>query len=432
MRHEIRIGVVLAVVLAVFAAVPSTAPAVEIEHYAVSVPGQQTTTGSSGWFDVTGATIDGSNFTAGDRYLLMLWGEHNNSANDRRSGMRLTHGGTQFDHSQSQEESDRTGDVHKTPYFFTTLWTAQNQDLQVQFRNNNATSGTARVEDVTLVAINAEGLIANGDLHFNENTTASGLSTTYVDKASVTFTPDNADDAWWMMGYTRADIIAVNGANYRQRLQIDNSTARSVSAIEGEDGNDYPVYGLGWVQTLDDAEHEVSVQVSENSTNQGFFAAGLFALRLNAFESFAYDTDPGNNPVMAVEDQWYEQAAIDPTVQTEGDWLIAAGTNFDDDNAACKSRIQLDGSDITDETGGWQQDPANHVPNTVADFQTDVSPGTLDIDFDTKADLAVLTSHTRDAWVVGFSMELIPEPGTVFVMMAAGLPALLKRRRNRS
>ena len=54
-----------------------------IEHHVAQVPGQITTT-TTGWQDVPGAVIPGSSFTVGDRYLVLVWAEHNNNNNARR------------------------------------------------------------------------------------------------------------------------------------------------------------------------------------------------------------------------------------------------------------------------------------------------------------------------------------------------------------
>jgi len=401
-----RLARVLASVVVVLATIVTAwrATAVEIEHYVGRREAQQTKT-SSGWSNVSGANIAGSNFTVGEKYLILAWGEHNTNNKSKRSGIRVMHGGSAFGKSTTTEESDRDSADYKTPYFWSTVWTAANQDLEVQYYRGG---GTARVEDVTLLAINAENLIANGDLVYSENTSGGGLSTSWSTKSSITWTPANDGDTWWIMGNTRGDIVNVGDKRYQARLYIDGANQRSFQSIQGEDNSDTPLYGLGWVQTFDDTAHTVNVQIKESGTNQNWHSAGVFALRLNAFDSFAAAATAGDGTKMSTNNKWYEQQGVNPTVNEDGDWLIAAGTIFDDDDKRCQSRIQLGGSDITDVTGGWQHSAGDKVPNTVADFQEGLTASsTLNIDFDTKTTDGK-PADAEDAWVVAFSMEVVP------------------------
>jgi len=135
----------------------------------------------------------------------------------------------------------------------------------------------------------------------------------------------------------------------------------------------------------------------------------VFALRLNAFESFAVASDVNDGVNMNVDNTWFEQLGVDPTVQTTGNWLIAAGTTIDDNDKRAQSRIQLNASNITDVTGGWQHNANDLVPNTVADFRSMTAGAAADIDYDTKTTNGT-AAQAEDAWLVAFSMELAPEP----------------------
>ncbi len=279
-----------------------------------------------------------------------MWGAHNTENGSTQSGIGVTHGGTAFSESQTIETTDRTG--YKTPYFWFTVWTAANEDLAVEYYSSNA-SYTARVEDVTLLAINAEDLIANGDLQYNIQPTNGGdgtLTATPTPKATKTWTPDNDGDTWWVMAYSQADIEDINGALFQARIDIDG-TDRAVQEIEGDQAIDTPLYGLGWVTILDNSSHTVAIELSESENNQEWDAAGIFALRLNAFAQFATDATAGIGPDLTVSGTWVEQAGVDPDVALEGDWLIAAGAIGDDNNERIQTRIQLGGTDITDPDG---------------------------------------------------------------------------------
>ena len=233
-----------------------------IEHYVAQASAEQSKT-TNGWSAVTGTSIAGTNFTVGERYLVLVWGEHDSNNNAVQSGIRVIHGGTAFTESQTIEETDRTGAAYKTPYFWFTVWTAANENLEVEYYNSDATATyTARVEDVTLLAINAEGLIAAEDLQYDIQTGGGTLTTTPTSKASFTWTPANNGDTWWIMAYAQADIIDVGNDYFLARIDVDG-TDRSIEQIEGEDATDTPLYGLGWVTTLTDTSHTIAVQLSE-------------------------------------------------------------------------------------------------------------------------------------------------------------------------
>ncbi|RKY41417.1 MAG: hypothetical protein DRP85_06410, partial [Candidatus Makaraimicrobium thalassicum] len=360
--------------------------------YISGTAGTGTTQSTQGW-------IDGSNFNVGDRYLIMVWGAHNTDDGQQRSGIRVMHSGSAFPESQCTEETDRTGATYKTPYFWFTIWTGADEDIDVQYYRSG---GTARVEDVTLVAINVEDLINADDLQYNIDTsggTLGGWST----KASITWTPSYNGDTWWIGAYTRADIFEAGGNDYEVRLSVDGTT-RAQSQIEGEDTADTPVYGHGWAQTFDDNSHTVNLQIREDGTNQQWEAAGVFALRLNVFVDFAISAIAGTQAI-ARTSSWSKHADVAYTPQVSGNWLVAGGFIADDNNARVTARISDDiaTSDLTDIYGGWQHNTNDWIPWTGADMTS----------FDTTSqNLGLYAQETRnanadarDTWMVAFSME---------------------------
>ncbi|MCX7935312.1 MAG: hypothetical protein N3A66_08650, partial [Planctomycetota bacterium] len=146
--------------------------AAAIEHYSIARAAEETKA-TDGWSVVatTPASIPGSSFAIGKRYLLLCWGYHNTENTADRSGIRVTHGGVPFTESETTEKTDRTNFAYKRAYFWFTVWTAANEDLQVEyFRNSSSPTRVARVQDITLIAIYAEDLIANGDLVYDIQT----------------------------------------------------------------------------------------------------------------------------------------------------------------------------------------------------------------------------------------------------------------------
>lgn len=391
-----------------------------LEHYAARRETEETKT-SGGWSPVSGGVLPGtaaspngwlaaSNFTPGERYLLLIWGEHNTSNINKRSGIRVTHGGVPFAESETTEETDRNSPLYKTPYFWFTVWTAvpgENIDIEYFFDSPGG-GDTARVEDVTLLAVNAEALIESGNLIYDSKVASNKtLTTTFSPKTSLIWTPESNGDAWWVMGYTRADIFDINGPRYQARITIDG-VPRVSQLIQGEDTLDTPIYGLGWVTSFTNALHTISLELSESGADMQWEAAGVFALRLPNFRNFAFEANPGLGPTMSSVNLWVEQANINPNVSVIADWLITSGSIVDDNGNRVLGRIQSSETSITDDTGGRVLVSTDEIPNTLADLQYTLSAGVHDFDYDTETTLAG-NSNTRDAWIVGFPMWLGPE-----------------------
>ncbi|MFC1652019.1 beta strand repeat-containing protein, partial [Patescibacteria group bacterium] len=390
----------------------------EIEHYIARRVAEQTTT-TANWTNVSGTAesgttasgngwIDNSNFTNGEKYLIMAWGYHNTSSTTGSSGIEIYKtsmlGSSSFLESQTIEETDQTSASYKTPYFWHTVWTADtNYDLDVRMYNSTPFN-TARVEDITLIAMNVEDLIDHGDLEYDYDVAGGTLTTTPTTKASVTWTPENNNDTWWIAGYSKADIIDIDSDQFEARLDID-STDYSIQSIEGEDAADTPLYGLGWASQLSNSSHTASVQLSESAGNEEWDAAGIFALRLDVFEDFEIDTTSGDQELSAGSGSYNEIAGVTPTPQTAGNWITTGGFIADDNNGRVTARIQESAANITDEDGGWQHNTADTVPFTAGDIAS-YPTSAMDVDFDARETNNVTPNpDATDTWLVAFSME---------------------------
>ena len=307
----------------------------QIEYYQDTASSAQTCNGSStctsgaGWYDMPSDLVQISNtdFTNGEDYLIMAWGSTNTSNINGRSGLRIEHGTTGFTESQSVIETDRTNSGHKYPYFWFTVWTAvAGEDITLQAYYDGTNNG--EYEDLTLVAINAEDLQTNNDLKYDIQTTGGSLTTSMVNKASITWTPENAGDTWWVMGYGQMDTIStVDKDFFNAQLDIDaGSTTVGTSHIEGENTADTPIQGYGWATTFTAASHTAAIQMSDTVATNGqeWDAAGIFALRLNVFEDFDASATTGQTQQTYTASTWItdeESIALDPT--STGDFSIA-------------------------------------------------------------------------------------------------------------
>ena len=393
-----------------------------IEHYSTRLESEHTTT-TTGWSLITessvtadsGTTgtstsstgwIDSSNLTAGDKYLIMAWGSHNNGSASQQAGLRVVHGSNltsspaAFTESQAIEEADSSNAAYKHSYFWFTVWTAvSGEDIGMEiYRSGN----TSRAEDISLVMINVDQLITDGDFQYDIDTTGGTLTTTPTAKSGFDWSPGTADDTWWVMGYVQGDTVEVGGDELEFRLNIDGSYYSAMS-IEGEDNSDTQLRGLGWAQTFPASLRSVDVEISESGPDQEWDASGVFALNLNVFEDFAIATD-ATAQTFSTSGQWDTSVTVSPNPTTAGDWLIAAGAVHDDNGNRLQSRIQVSSTSVTDEVGGDSRANPELVPTTVADMQIGLTTGSKTIDYQGQIDTAGSADHD-DAWLVAFSME---------------------------
>lgn len=379
---------------------------------------------TTGWASINGAAesgttgspngwIAGSNFTVGDRYLIMVWGSHQADNISAKSGLRVKYGSTPFTESQAIETSNQSATSYKTPYFWFTVWTAQNANLEVETYWSGNAGTESRVEDVTLVAINAEELITNGDLYYNISTSGGSLSTTYTAKASAAFTTTNTSP-WWIMGYSQADIIDIDSDKYQTRINLINTvtfpvynqteTTFGATSISGKDAVDTPVYGTGYVQEIaTGVDVDANLEIKESASDQQWAAAGVLALNLKAFDSYSYATTT-NNTTLNTPSAWVEQGQINPLNRYTSNYIIASGSVIDDAGTKTISRIQNSEVNITDDIGGWRHNTGDITPLTVADINTNLTGGIKNLEMDSQSTLAG-TSTVDDRWMVAFSLE---------------------------
>jgi hypothetical protein len=395
---------------------PRSASNSNYEHYIARRENSLNAT-SPGWSSITGAAesgttastngwIDSANLTVGERYLVMVWGEHNSDSTSASSGLRLKHGSTAFTESQTIEKTNKTSTSHKTPYSWFTVWTAvSGEDLEVEMYWGGEAGAQARAEDITLVAINAEDLITDGDLKYNISTAGGTLSNSFVSKASVTWTPANNLDPWWIVSYSQADISSTSSVTYESRLNI-NSTPYTAQKIVGsaQFATDTPLYAINTVKTLPNSSNTLQTELRESSADQDWDAAGIMALRLNTFSNFFFDSQTGNGQPMDTAFEWIEQLNYDPTIQLQNNWLVAAGGLVQDDGSQVVTRIQNADINITDDVGGWNKADNDPLSTNLADVYTAWTAGLKDVDMDAQTTVSGV-ADLLDRWLVGFTFE---------------------------
>lgn len=383
-----------------------------IEHYIARAVAEVTTT-TAGWNNITGAAesgtaastngwIDNTNFTVGERYLILCWGFYNCDNTGANCGMRVTHGGTSFSESETRLEPDQSASAYKHPYFWFTVWTAADEDMEVQmYRGAN----TARVEDITLVAINAEDMITNGDLQYNIDTTGGALSTTLTTRVSTTWTPANNGDTWLVMGYSRFNINAVTGDTYEQRLVLAG-TNMTTSISDGEDTNDFVNVPSAYVRTFTNASTTIALQLRYGNGAHAWTDAGIFALRLNAFESFVMAASAGTTNLDAGNNVYNTVETVTLAPRLTSDWIVTGGFINDDNDSRTTARIQLDDTtDITDENGGHAWSTTDLPPFIAGDAASYEARVSYTWDLDARETNNTTNPDAEDAWLAAFSLS---------------------------
>lgn len=384
----------------------------ELEYYIARRVAEQTNA-AAGWVSVTGTAetgttasangwIDNTNFTVGERYLILCWGSYHSSSANGNAGLRVTHGGVAFSESQSIQEPDQAVNPYKFSYFWFTVWTAANEDLEVQLYR---TANTTRVEDITLVAINAEDLITNGDLQYTIDTAGGALSNVLTTRVSTTWTPANNNDTWLVMSYSRANINAATGDQYEQRLVLAG-TNMTTNIIDGEDATDTPVYSTSFARTFTNALTTIALQIRYAVGAHAWLAGGIFALRLNAFESFAISGVAGTQVLNAGDDTYNTVETITLAPRMTGHWIVTGGFVNDDNDSRTTARIQLDNTtDITYEHGGHAWATADLTPFIAGDVASYEARVPYTWDLDARETNNTTDPEAEDAWMAAFSLS---------------------------
>jgi hypothetical protein len=156
----------------------------------------QTTT-STTYVDATNGDIASGNLTTGEKYLLLAMAQFGPNNSAQGCFIRVVHGSTAFDDSEQLFAASQA--TRRTPYFWWTVWTAvSGEDINLQFRSNANNVPTASLDFIVLLAINlSDDVTENTDWVSAERSTDDALTTSFLDGASITFTPGSASD--WLV-----------------------------------------------------------------------------------------------------------------------------------------------------------------------------------------------------------------------------------------
>jgi hypothetical protein len=323
----------------------------EVGHAFAEQTTRQTRTATS-YADISGASISSSNFVAGKRYLIFVTAQMDSSNNGDRTFIKTVHGSTDFTESEWTINPSSTSD--RKNYSFMTVWTAVNgEGIKLQFRSEGV--ATVGADQITLYAMKLDDdLTENTDWFYNEVTSdTANLGTSYVDGATITFTPETAGDDWLVIANNQVRHWDT-ADSYVMRINRSGEASEVVPEIvlEAQDLNqDQAVLSLFRVYNLGAVSNTFTEQsrATPTGSNHARLNSKIFALNLNKFKNHAAEYDEGGVALSTTDFATNLQTAdITPSsagdVWTSGIWTSYTGTA----GVYSKSRLQVDNTDQID------------------------------------------------------------------------------------
>ena len=262
--------------------------AFEIEHGKSVTTTAVTHTGDTAWYSAV--SVAATNFVAGGKYLLVVSAEVVGTDATKAYGARLVHGATPtlFAGSDMVFEPVCVTPPYPVPYGFFTVWTQPAggaEALYFQICNITTAGDTVTADSIEIFWMRLDDLVIDRDYVYNENTSSTGLTASWADFASITFTPATASQDWLVLAnpyYSCSD--EVTGASFRINRDADTEVA-PLFASEPEDATDTLTWLLHRAYTLTAASHTFKIQGcnSSGSTQHTHVSSRIFALRLHAF-----------------------------------------------------------------------------------------------------------------------------------------------------
>lgn len=383
-----------------------------IAHAFTEQNSNQTSTGS--YADITGASIASGSFTAGKKYLIEVTAQIGLSGITDTGGLRVAHGGTAFADSESQINSDIASS--RTTYHWFTVWTAVSSEaITLQASRTSGTTDTVNIDQISMTAMNlSDDVTENTDWFFAEDGTDSGLTSTWVDGASITFTPGTAGHDWLVKTITRIDPTVVNEAMI---TRIDRS-GEATSSLPQAGHEPQSSASTGWMHYVDrvfnlGASSNTFKEQSSSSTNDHTrLYSAIFAINLNEFRNHA-NAYTEADVSLGTSNYAVELQTISITPAVAGDVLIGAFWGFDRNSAAAEAefRVQYDNGDqpAAQTTDNYQFSTGNDATDEEALSLITLLSATAaahTIDLDGSADISTATpaGQYRSLWA--FTMEL--------------------------
>lgn len=379
----------------------------------------EVTVSNSGWNNITGTNdsnttassngwIDSTNFDLTKKYLIIATGSHNSDSLSGKTGLRILHGSTAFNESESIDITQNISASFKKPYFWFTIWTpVANEDIEVQLYWNG-TGSTARAEDITLLAIDVTDQIDNGDLYFKEVSNLVDIPSVISTTASLSFTPQNSNEAWWILGYNQTDFTTGSGASFYNYLKVNDQEAVTGNSILVTSSEITPIIPLSTIQSLDNTNNEIEIKAISINTMQKSRHSAILALNINKLldQTKTFST---NTTSIYGSDTWNQHLSL-PVYNSvnNADWIVFGGGVMYANQEQIVGRLTLDSNAITDSVGGSQIEDGEFVPFVLSDYTQNLSIGLKTFKLEVKAYDTAGSPGVAGTWLIAFSKEISP------------------------
>lgn len=254
------------------------------------------TTASTSYVDVTAAM---AGLTASTKYLLIVQaciGGDNANATFGFQIIERDTGETDLVVPNSEMIREPSNATKSSDYAWSGVVTTRSggADSGFMFQQKAVSSGTAKVDYVSIVAIDLTDLTEGSDYFVSDNSASATHTTSSVERVSHELSAANAkDNSWLLMGFMQTDSTNVSNSAELVMKEVATSsgtTTMYTSLFEPEDTTEQlqHVTSYGKAYTVDE-----SVTYSLWSRDDGgtsnfneYIASSIVGLRLNVFEQY--------------------------------------------------------------------------------------------------------------------------------------------------
>ena len=385
----------------------------ELAHNQVVYNTRSTRTASTyGDLGAGARTIPSTDFTVGNKYLLLIWTLYDVSNSNGNGWVRVVHGSTAFaDSEEATEPASAT--TNRIPYFYWEEWTAvSGEAITLQFRTTSA-SHTIGADQTVMAWID----ITNLTYSINRVSTNDDLSATFLDGASVTFDGTSGDD-WLLLHLARLDPAVATVQIESQAVLSGTAWTGNLTSREPGDANDFVLATSGrGIALTSTASHTFKEQSREETDSAGTRThSKVFAMKLTGVF-----VDISKVYSQTTED--YQTGSFGDLLSTlshtktapNGDVLILSFCRDDFTIAGAGTgvhhRLQVGDADAIDttqtadnyDTRGSLNDAQDQSMYKFGGFVAVTGNITIDHDGDSTSAL----TDAEDRGIVAFSMELV-------------------------
>ncbi len=393
-----------------------------------------THTGDTNWTTVL--TSSSADWIANATYILWIQAIVGGDDTTVLFHFRLAHGATPtvFDEAEAIWEMSSGSDRRRQEYFYQIEYTVPStaEDIVFQHMTTNG-ANTVKSAHVILLAIRLDADLTEGkDYKYAEDSGVNAHTTSQQAGASITFTPDNANDDWLVINSNSIGIKSTSGRIPTYRINRDSGADVAPSyEAEGEDTTEVRIQGQQRVYTLSAAAHTFDVEYIDLSpATNDHNRSSIFAMRLDVFEDHDFAWTEAEFTFTVGDEQWEELNGIPTYTPTTAGDNILMGHGVIDQNVAggASLRIQVGGvSEPTDDPvipGGAlvfqkarRYDDRDEQPMTCMGL-VNMAASSQDIDLDGWVTL-IASQNIEDRSLVVFSLELAAGGAGINVTLVA-------------